>query len=142
MASTLQERISCETEFTKLRIKNIGIRAKKIISKYFFLVPDESESFPHMVEKIIVAAAFAADNTPISVTVAPKLRASKVERTVDEPVAMFEGIIAKYHGVFDFSAIGGSIALLQLLKSISVTPKVTSKLRYLAVFSEIYGEDH
>jgi len=55
---------------------------------------------------------------------------------------MFEGITAKYHDFFDFSAIGGSIALLQLLKSISVTSKVTSKLRYLAVFSVIYGGDH
>jgi len=64
---------------------------------------------PHTVEKIIDAVAFAAVNSPTSVTLAPKWRASKVERTPDDPTAMFAGMIAKCHCVFGFFTVGGSI---------------------------------
>ena len=73
----------------------------KNIMRYFFLAPDKSESFPHTVEKRIVAVALAAANSPTSAVVAPKEIARKVERIPDEPNAMFKGIIATYHGIFD-----------------------------------------
>ena len=91
------------TEFATLRSRNRGVNAKKIDMRYFFLAPDVSESFPHKTEKMIVAVALVAANSPTSATLAPKTRARKVERMPDEPNAMFKGTIAIYHGVFCFS---------------------------------------
>ena len=79
---------------------------------------------------MMVTVALTANNSPTSVTLAPKERVSKVERIPDEPSAMFKGIIARYHGIFDFSTRGGSVVLTEPHPFISITSKIASKLRF------------
>jgi len=71
---------------------------RKIIIRYCFLAPDQSEILPQIGANMIVATALAATNNPTSATPAPKERASKVDRIPDEPNAIFKGIIVTYHG--------------------------------------------
>lgn len=75
----------------------IGLNAKKIINKKLFLIPVESESFPHTIEKIILAIALAPNKIPISVTLAPSERASKVVRIPAVPRAILKGMVAENH---------------------------------------------